>query len=299
MLLLGSVLVYLFLQLHEVLQKDFAEVPQRLQEGSMVNLNSDRLDQRIKFLLEKEFYFEDPRDVQLAYSVVARGMSADDVGMDNIGELNKQRFSISTQDALDKGGISFRKRAILARTLIGFSGDDSLRYEQEKNSPPQLASNVSVGMGQHGIRGRVRDAAGTVQKGLLVRLQLIMPDSLVETGLSDTARTQEEHSPSIHKTWVLDSGNKKSLLSLKVYARTDQDGRYAFLGLPNQQAYEVIPLSPGKAFGSSKGVMELSRDSELNFTASEHRIKLFSTRDFNNLKKEKALIVRTPEEVER
>ena len=139
MLLLGSVLVYLFLQLHSVLQKDFAEVPQRLQDGSMVNLNSDRLDQRIKYLLEKEFYFEDPRDIQLAYSVVAQGMGAVDGGMDNIGELNKQRFSISTQDALDKGGISFRKRAILARTLIGFSGDDSLRYDQEKKIPAHTA----------------------------------------------------------------------------------------------------------------------------------------------------------------
>ena len=100
-----------FCGLHSVLQKDFAEVPQRLQDGSMVNLNSDRLDQRIKYLLEKEFYFEDPRDIQLAYSVVAQGMGAVDGGMDNIGELNKQRFSISTQDALDKGGISFKKKS--------------------------------------------------------------------------------------------------------------------------------------------------------------------------------------------
>jgi cell division protein FtsW (lipid II flippase) len=44
-------------------------------------------------------------------------------------------------------------------------------------------------------------------------------------------------------------------------------------------------------------VPDLAKNASFSFVQSPHRIKLFSTRDFNNLRKEKALIVRTPDEI--
>ncbi|MGZ8538466.1 MAG: FtsW/RodA/SpoVE family cell cycle protein, partial [Flavisolibacter sp.] len=67
--------------------------------------------------------------------------------------------------------------------------------------------------------------------------------------------------------------------------------------LPEDKAFEVLPLKPGYQFGQSKGVSQLKKNVEFEFYQAPHTIKLLSTRDFNNLKKEKALIVRTPEEV--
>jgi cell division protein FtsW (lipid II flippase) len=58
----------------------------------------------------------------------------------------------------------------------------------------------------------------------------------------------------------------------------------------------VLPLQPGYQFGPSKGIQELNKEASFIFTRVPHKIKLLSTRDFNNLKKEGSLIVRTPEE---
>jgi hypothetical protein len=73
--LIAAALIYLFSQLYTVLKKDFDEVPSRLAEGTMINLNTGKPDEQIKTLLEKGFYFEDPKDIELARSVVAQGFN--------------------------------------------------------------------------------------------------------------------------------------------------------------------------------------------------------------------------------
>ena len=131
LVLISAALGFLFFRLFDVLKKDFDEVPQRLADGTMVNLNAGKLDERIRVLLQKGFYFEDPKDIQLAQRTVAFGMSNRNDAMDNIGELNKRQFNLTTEQAFAEGGESYRKRAQLSRTLIGFTGDDSLRFAQE------------------------------------------------------------------------------------------------------------------------------------------------------------------------
>lgn len=292
--MISGVFVFLFLRLYDVLEKDFREVPQRISDGSMVNLNEGQLDQRIKSLLEKGFYFEDPRDIALAYKTVSQGL-ATEAAMDNIGELNKKRFFLTTEQAFNEGGESYRKRAELARTLIGFTGIDSNRFKQELTNPPQLPPTVNLQMGKYSVKGRVNYKDKNEGAGILVRLQMILPDSVRNIELTD-ARIVEENSNTVRKTFVADSSGRE-LQSLSAYARTDANGKFSFDGLPDGRAYEVLPLKPHFQFGSSKGIEELDDDVNFNFIASPHVIKLFATRDFNNLKKEGALIVRTPAEV--
>ena len=293
MLLITGVLLILFIRLGTVLEKDYSEVPQRIANGTMVNLNGGQLDQRIKNLLEKGFYLEDPRDINLAYKTVSQGL-ASEAEMDNIGELNKKRFFLTTEQAYKEGGESYRKRAELARTLLGFAGDDSLRFNQELTNPPHLPSVVDVQMGKHKLEGKVQDRDNNNLNGVLVRLQLILPDSARQIELTN-ADLVEENTNTIRKVFVVDSANRE-LQSLAVYAKTDASGKFTFKGLPDEQAYEVLPLKPHFQFGSSKGVEKLTKNVSFDFTASPHTIRLFSTRDFNNLKKEGALIVRTPDE---
>ena len=127
-------MLYLFLHLFEVIRKDFEEVPRRLQDGSMINLNNPNPADNLATLLQRGFYLEDPRDINLIRSVTANGFSSIKE-MDNIGGLNKRAFEVSTDDAFAKGGAAFRRRARLSRTLIGFSGDDSLRFDTERRNP--------------------------------------------------------------------------------------------------------------------------------------------------------------------
>lgn len=293
---LGAVMLYLFMQLYAVLEKDFAEVPRRLADGSMVNLNAPKPTDNLVNLLQRGFYFEDPQDIALIRKVAARGF-ATAAEMDNIGELNKRAFELTTDEAYNEGGESFRKRAKLARTLIGFSGDDSLRFAAEKRSPPPLPSIVNAGLGTHKISGTVQTKDGQPVSGVLVRLQMVIPQDSLYNEVEDEGRTVVNASPTFVKTYRLDSFQHRQLTSLKAYARTGADGKAVFEGLEENTSYELIPLQPGYQFGSSKGVQGLEEDASFTFTQSPHMIRLFATHDFNNLRKEKALIVRMPKEV--
>lgn len=296
LLSLGAVLLYMFFHLFGVLkQKHFDEVPKRFAEGSMINLNAPKPAENLAALLQRGFYFEDPRDIDLIRSVAAQGF-AHATEMDNIGELNKRAFEVSTDDAYLKGGESFRKRARLARTLIGFTGNDSLRFEQERTAPPPLPSSVNVGLGNLSISGKIREGEA-VSANVLVRLQMILPqDSLYSEAIEDEGRTAVDSSATLVKTFRIDSNDHRQLISLQAYARSDGAGSFSFNGLSAGKAYEVLPLKPGYQFGSAKGVQGLEENGVFNFNQLPHKIRLFSTRDFNNLRREKALTVRTPEE---
>ncbi|MFL5810698.1 MAG: FtsW/RodA/SpoVE family cell cycle protein [Flavisolibacter sp.] len=296
LILISLALGFLFFRLFDVLKKDFDEVPQRLADGTMVNLNGGKLDERIRVLLQKGFYFEDPKDIELAEHTVALGMSNRSDAMDNIGELNKKQFNLTTEQAFAAGGESYRKRAQLSRTLIGFTGDDSLRFAQEIKNPPPLSPSADIAMGNFRINGVIKDVNESPVNGVLVRLQLVVPDSLYNIELTDVIKTVAENSNGVKKTYLVDSVNHRDLQSIAAYARTDAQGKFAFINLPGDKAFEVLPLKPGFQFGPSKGVPSLKKNTDLSFTQLPHAIRLFSTRDFNNLKKEKALIVRTPEE---
>lgn len=298
LLLSSLVLGLMFFQLYQNLQKEFEGFDQRMAEGSMINLNTPNQDKQLQNLLLKGYYLEDRKDVELIRSVVAKGFEAGTDEMDNIGELNKKQFFVDAEQAFAQGGESFRKRVLVSRSVLGFSGKDSIRYRQEKSSPPQLPAEVDLAMGKHGIKGSIENRDGDEVSGVLVRLNMILPrDSLYSGALFETDREQTENTTTVQKTFARDSAGDSRLHGLTVYARTDKDGEFHFKNLPAGKSYEVLPMQPGFQFGASKGVETLDENVSFSFQQAPHTIRLFSTRDFNNLKKEKALVVRTPAEV--
>lgn len=295
LLLVTLVLAALFFRLFTVLKKDFAEVPRRLADGSMVNLNDNRPGERMKVLLQKGFYFEDQRDIDLASSIISQRLNTTEAPIDNIGELNKRKYDIEAEQAFVQGGDSYKKRVQLSRSLLGFTGPDSVRFQQEKSNPPQLPSENEIALGKYSIKGEVNARGGGAAAGVLVRLDMILPqDSIYSQNVTEVIRESTESGAGKRISYAADSLGHRQLQSLTAYARTDAEGHFSFKGLPDNKAYEVIPLQPGFQFGSSKGVQELDDDVNFSFYQSLHTVRLFSTRDFNNLKKEKALIVRLP-----
>jgi uncharacterized protein YacL len=73
-LFISIVLGLLFFDLFQVLQRDFAEVPQRLANGSMVNLNDEKAGEKFRTLLERGFYFEDHKDIDVIAASVTQGL---------------------------------------------------------------------------------------------------------------------------------------------------------------------------------------------------------------------------------
>lgn len=260
LLLITVVMAVLFYKLFTVLQRDFANVPQRLRDGTIMNLNEDKPGERIRTLLNKGFYFHDKRDVELVSSVVTNGRNKAAGIIDNIGELNKSKYNVSTEEAFRQGGEEFKKRVRVERSLIGFTDEDSSLYEEERRKPAPLPSVNNLAMGSGAINGEVLKAGEVYVPGVLVRLRLILAqDSLYSENVDDVDRKITVNSKGVRKVYALDSLNNRQLQSLTAYARTDQDGKFSFSGLPQNNAFAVLPLQPGYEFGRSQGVQKLEK----------------------------------------
>jgi hypothetical protein len=241
--LIAVVLAFLFMKLFAILRQDFVDVPRRLADGSMVNLNEGKPGERIRSLLTKGFYFEDPKDIQLAQQIVTQGFISNTEQIENIGALNKRQFNVPTELAFTQGGESYRKRALLSRALIGFAGDDSARFGQEKANPPVIPAAVSAGMGNYAISGSILDHEEKAVPGVLVRLQMILPrDSLYASEITEVDRIVNENSPTIRKVFLIDSVNHRQLQSLSVYVRSDAAGKFSFQGLPAEKTWFRVRL---------------------------------------------------------
>ncbi|MEP7144123.1 MAG: FtsW/RodA/SpoVE family cell cycle protein, partial [Ferruginibacter sp.] len=296
LLIISVVFGFLFYQLFTVLKKDFTEVPRRIGEGTMMNINDSNPGLRINTLLTKGFYFKDNRDIELISSVIEKEYAIHPGLTDNTGELNKSKYNINADDAYSRGGESFKKRVKVSRALLGFSENDTLLFEQERSNPMKLPAVNDIAMGPYKITGSVKNNEQAVA-AVLVRLQMIIPhDSISIADIVESENKIIDFKNGVRKIFVIDSVGNRQLESLVVYARTNGRGDFSFNGLPADRAFEVIPLQPGYQFGRSKGVEKLASDASLSFSQSPHTIKLFSTFDFNTFKKEKSFIVRTPKE---
>jgi cell division protein FtsW (lipid II flippase)/cell division protein FtsI/penicillin-binding protein 2 len=297
LVLSAVILALLFMRLLQIEQPNFAEVQGRLKNGTLVNLNAPNAGQRMTELLSNNYYLTDPADIAFAAATINKGLASEELVMDNIGELNKKQFYVSASEAFARGGTSYKKRSLLSRRLIGFTFDDSLLYEQEIRSPRSLPATVPVGMGGPAISGTITTQDDKPAAGVLVRLMMVYPtDSLYAQDAGENLQFITENSGPLRILYLQDSLNGKQMQTFYAYARTDQNGKFAYEGLLKERAYEVLPLQPGAQFGSAKGLQQLTGNTSFNFLKIPHTLRLFGTHDFNNLKREKALIVRTPKE---
>ncbi|RWY54247.1 FtsW/RodA/SpoVE family cell cycle protein [Mucilaginibacter gilvus] len=285
----------LFYRLYTVLQLRFKDVDKRLSEGTMVNLNDKDPARKIHVLLTKGYYFEDRKDIELITKTVGDNIGTG-VKIDNVGELNKKKYYVVADDAFVSGGGSFKSRVTASRSLLGYTGDDSLLFVSERTAQMKLPVQTDVALGSYSISGSILNKTAPVP-GVLVRLDMIIPqDSLYSDEETDEVKTKVETGDGFKKTFYADSGGKPKLQELTAYARTDGSGVYHFKNLPNNKAFKVLPLQPGYQFGTSQGTVDLDEDAVFNFSQAPHTVRLFSTRDFNILKKERSLIIRTPAE---
>src|SRR5437868_3484621 len=174
LLLITVVMVALFTKLFMVQRADFAEVPKRMKDGTIMNLNDEKTGEHIKVLLQKGFYFNDPADIEYISKVVAEGRRKEIEQIDNIGELNKNKYSVNTEEANRLGGEVFKKRVKVERSLIGFTDDDSSLFETERRRPMQVSSVNNLAMGNHAINGSILTKYERPVGGVLVRLQVIL-----------------------------------------------------------------------------------------------------------------------------
>src|SRR4249919_3552401 len=135
LLLITLVMAVLFYKMYSVIINDFAEVPARIQQGTMINLNDAEPEKNMKTLLQKGRYFRDEKDIDLISETFARARLADSIPINNIGDLNKRQYSVNAETALLAGGESFKRRVAAERIALGFSDDDKAVFAQQEKDP--------------------------------------------------------------------------------------------------------------------------------------------------------------------
>ncbi|MEO8770103.1 MAG: FtsW/RodA/SpoVE family cell cycle protein [Ferruginibacter sp.] len=295
--LIAGIMSLLVWKLYTVLQRDFTEVNTRIANGTMINLNDDKDSSAMRSLLTKGMYFEDPKDIEFIASTV-KAAKDPSIPIDNMGALNKQKYFVNADEAFNSGGKLFKSRVTLSRNLLGFSGPDSILFDREKMHPLPASRENKVNLGSSAISGVIKNHEGEPVKGALVKIRLLTPqDSISTADQSEETNQVIEFKNAVRKVFIIDEAKNKHLVSFNAYARTDEDGSFIFSGLPENKAYELLPLQPGYEFGRAQGVENLRGNTSFNFIQTPHTMKLFSAKDFSTLKKEKAFIVRSPEEV--
>ncbi len=296
-LLIAVVMGLLFWKMFSVLQRDFTEVNTRIHEGTMINLNDDSIAGNMTKLLEKGLYYEDAKDIGFIASTIASVKDPSEK-MDNSGELNKKNYFVNADEAFAKGGKSFKSRVNLSRNLLGFSGSDSIIFDKEKSDPLKVPAQTDADLGKYSISGTIQQQANLPAAGVLVRLRLLASqDSSSSSDQPEEEKEVVEFKNGIRKIFAVDPSKNTKLISFNAYARTDASGKFIFTGLPENKGYEILPLHPGYEFGRSQGIENLRSNATFNFIQSPHMLKLFSAKEFNTFKKEKAFIVRSPQEV--
>ncbi len=293
LLLISAVMAVLFYKMYIVLNADFNEVPSRLSNGTVINLNDPHPAQNMKQLLQTGRYFRDEKDIDLITSTCEKARLADSIPIDNIGDLNKKQYSVNAETALELGGESFKRRVAAERIALGFSKDDSAVFALQQKSA--VGSENNLQMGTYSINGTIKSFGDIPVSHAIVRLQLILPqDSLYSNNVEEVENELKENTITVRKIYAVDSLNNKQLQSLTAYVQTDEHGNFSFKNLPDNKTYEILPLQFNYTFGRSQGIEKLDHNAGFTFYRSPHQLKLFSTKDFNSLKKEKAFIVRTP-----
>src|SRR6478735_2972387 len=265
LLLISLVMAVLFYKIYIVTNADFTDVPFRLGKGTMINLNDPHPAQNMKKLLQNGRYFRDQKDIDLISSTFEKARLADSLPMNNIGDLNKKQYSVNAETALQLGGESFRKRVRAERIALGFTDEDSIVFAAQQKNAAVITALNNLQMGTHAINGSVK-AAGAAVPGVLVRLQLVLPqDSLYSNNVEEIDSLLTENKMTVRKVYAVDSLHNKQLQSLTAYAQTDAQGNFSFAGLPDNRTYQVLPLQMNYAFGLPQGVEKLDHEASFNF----------------------------------
>ena len=264
LLLFGSLYYHLLPQL-EAAQQGYAN-------GSVIQLAPPLDPARLSALVRAQNYLEDPRDVAFLSQQLAQKLQTYG-GLANLGALNKKDFAVPVALVAAAGGPNYQGRLQAARMALGFTTEDSLGttvfdsllFAQESGASALThPSAVRVGKGVGVISGTVRsDSTNGPLSGLLVGLQ-----------------------PHVAKD---------SLALPPSYARTDAQGTFRFEGLPQGDAFSVLPMHPIWEFGPSQNTDSLTENLNFEFKAKHQTLRLLGAVTYQQVKEDKTLTVRTPD----
>jgi cell division protein FtsW (lipid II flippase)/cell division protein FtsI/penicillin-binding protein 2 len=254
------------------IRKELQEASEGYAGNNVINLAAPLHKETLRKIFTKGGYFTDARYINFITDHVKQKVDQQK-RLPNLGALNKEPMLVDAAFFMQSGSESGKLRFI---NSLAHLGADSALYEQEKTAPQKYPSEVKAGSAETGvsINGTIRFAADEIAAGgVLVRLTRIYPDAYFDT-LPPSA----------------------SAIPTEFYARTDEDGDYKFTHLDPQGNYSVVAIKPGFNFGPAKGTAAVGSSRSYHFVGKPHQLRLLDKVEYRQLKNDKVLTVRTPDE---
>lgn len=250
-------------------QKPYLDSVKELRRsGRSLNLDTECNTVQISDLLIQEEILKDRTDADATAShIVARIGELGKKGLRNLGMLNTPSNSLPVSYADSAGGTYLKQRANNSRELIGINKEylDWLQLQSESS-----CFSVNDSANCH-IIAKVYDSDGkTAIQGVPVRLK---------------------------KHFYLEG--EEDLIpadSTIAYLKTDINGQAVFS--VDEGHYSLIPIQEGFEYGTSRGTTSdaLKPGKHIySFQQKEHRIPIFNSQDYQEIKRGPVFTVRTPE----
>lgn len=259
----------------------FDNIDKSIAEGHTVVMNG-KIDSRVlEDILIDGDYISDDKDAKFISEWYKKKIE-EGKSLENLGAINTNRFKIPADTIRMYGGNELNSR--LDNELLELGQDEqwgkieisSLTSHFDTPSSTNELIKVYVGeKPEEKLLGIIPKSTRDVE-GVSVRItEHWINDTIPSTNLSVS-----------HGSKVLG------------YAKTDKNG-YAYFYVPKGKFYSVLPIASGFQYGQEKGTVDGPLIKELEtqrFYQTSHKLKPFSSSVYNQLKKDKALISRTPSE---
>lgn len=225
-------------------------------------------------------------------------------------ENNKSLYSLQKRDI---GQVSAREADSLhvlntilsvSREKIGVANDFIFDYDRSAYSGSDSIQVMVEKESKKTFKSLIRSEENNGCENVPVRLQLHYWDTIIEKKNTGNGTIYD----TIFNPQVKTLG----------YLFTDSCGKVVFGGLDSSYSYSVLPIKEGYEYGRSQGVVggewvveegfvkrvahrikhwiNGTHDNEFKFIEKEHRIPLFTNATLRQIKNERSIVVRTPDE---
>lgn len=266
----------------------FEQINQDIKDKTTIVLSANTDSVLLKQIIYDNGYCETERDAAfIAKTLVDRLQNGEMEGFNNLYALQKRANGQVSAHIADSCQV-LNTALLVSREKIGVVNDANLQYDSPMDSGLYSISVVVEQELEKTSRFQLRTRKVPCVD-VPVRLQMHFRDSVGDPQLQ-----------------------------LLGYVFTNKDGIAKFDGLCADSSYSVLPIREGYEYGQSKGVvggewivqrgligrlwhgfMNLihnRKDGEFRFIEKEHRIPLLSNTALRQIKNERTIIVRTPDE---
>ncbi|MBR6757222.1 MAG: FtsW/RodA/SpoVE family cell cycle protein [Bacteroidaceae bacterium] len=280
--LITAIIVLLFLRLSQNYEERHKAVEAAYISETSVNLSDETEVSTLTNVLLINNYMQNKADAEFAARHII-GQLQSGKKIEAFGDFAKRAWQIPATVIDSIGSPLYRERLAMSRNKIEC---DSL---YDAVSSRHLSDEVVVDARYQGCINvtieRKNPNANILQRSLGLNKIPACGDDLVVR----LARVYTDSSQVVHADTI-------------AYARPNKDGEVVFKGLDTEQLYSVLPIRRGCEYGASKGTIGGSMASngktemECAFTEQEHRVRLFDTATMKQIKSDRTITVRTPEQ---